>query len=143
MTGADVVLISCVKSKQNQPAKAKNLYVSDLFAKERAYAERSGRPWYILSAEHGLVDPEQVLAPYEAYLPAMPASYRRSWGNTVITQLEAVLGDLQGLVLEIHAGRQYVRPIQDGLLQRGAKVLLPLDGLRFGARLRWYNEVGH
>jgi hypothetical protein len=142
MTAADVVLISCVKSKQNKPAKAKDLYISDLFAKERAYAERSGRPWFILSAEHGLVDPEQVLAPYEAYLPAMPASYRRSWGNTVITQLETVLGSLRGLTLEIHAGRPYVRSIQDGLLQRGANVLLPLDGLRFGTRLRWYNEVG-
>lgn len=70
----DVVLISCVKTKLEVPAAAKDLYVSPLFLKERRYAESSGRPWFILSAEHGLVGPEEWLAPYERYLPDTPQS---------------------------------------------------------------------
>lgn len=55
-------------------------YSSDLFHKERAFAERSRLSWYILSAEHGLVFPEQWLAPYERYLPDESATYRKAWG---------------------------------------------------------------
>ncbi len=64
-----MVLIGCVKTKLGHGAPAKDLYVSDYFAKMRAYAEASGRPWFILSAEHGLVSPEEWLEPYERYLP--------------------------------------------------------------------------
>ena len=77
----DLVLISCVSKKQGEPAIAKDLYISDLFHKERAYAERSGVPWYILSGEHGLVHPERVLAPYDCYLSKKPTAYRKAWGR--------------------------------------------------------------
>jgi hypothetical protein len=51
----DVVLVTCVKSKRSRPAAAKELYISPLFQKQRAYVEQTGLPWFILSAEHGLV----------------------------------------------------------------------------------------
>lgn len=50
-TTADIVLVSCVKSKRPAASAAKDLYISALFTKEREYAERSGVPWYILSAK--------------------------------------------------------------------------------------------
>ena len=60
--------MACVKSKGTRLAAAKDLYISALFRKERAYAECAGVPWFILSAEHGLVEPDEWLAPYERYL---------------------------------------------------------------------------
>jgi len=63
-----IVLVACVKSKGTRPAAAKDLYISALFRKERAYAECAGVPSFILSAEHGLVAPDEWLAPYERYL---------------------------------------------------------------------------
>jgi hypothetical protein len=63
-----IVLVACVKSKETRPAAAKDLYISALFRKERAYADCAGVPWFILSAEHGLVAPDEWLAPYERYL---------------------------------------------------------------------------
>ncbi len=56
-SSADVVLVGCVKSKRSHGAPAEDLYTSDYFAKMRAYAEHTGRPWFILSAEHGLKRP--------------------------------------------------------------------------------------
>src|SRR4051794_26824145 len=47
---ADVVLIGCVKTKQDHGAPARSLYVSDYFSKMRAHAEATGLPWFILSA---------------------------------------------------------------------------------------------
>jgi hypothetical protein len=74
-----VALVSCVKSKQNQPAPAKDLYTSPLFRNLRKYAEDNTDRWYILSAEHGLVDPDQILAPYEKTLNNARKDERLAW----------------------------------------------------------------
>src|SRR5680860_82227 len=85
---ASLLLVACVKAKAAAPAAARDLYVSPLFRKERDYAERSGVPWFILSAEHGLVAPDEWLAPYERYLPDTPRSFRSAWGHWVAERLE-------------------------------------------------------
>lgn len=135
---ADVVLVGCVKTKLSHGAPAKELYVSDYFAKMRTYAEASGRPWFILSAEHGLVSPDEWLEPYERYLPDTSRDYRRAWGMKVAQQLEQAVGSLSSLVVDIHAGAAYVESVEEALTPRGAQVLDQLSGLSFGRRLSWY-----
>jgi len=134
----DVVLIGCVKSKLGHGATAKDLYVSDYFVKMRGYAEATGLPWFILSAEHGLVSPEAWLEPYERYLPDTPREYRRAWGERVVAQLRQAVGPLNGLLLDIHAGVPYVEAVEDALRGSGAHVVDQLRGLSFGRRLSWY-----
>jgi hypothetical protein len=127
-----------VKSKRTFAAAAKDLYTSALFTKERAYAERTGVPWYILSAKYGLVRPDESIEPYEMYLPETAPSYRRAWGARVIEQLGNCEGPLQGKVIEIHAGAAYLEALRSGLTKLGALVTEPLEGLRLGERLAWY-----
>ena len=107
-----IVLVACVKSKGTRPAAAKDLYTSALFRKERAYAERAGVPWFILSAEHGLVAPDEWLAPYERYLADTTASYRLAWGGWVAARLDLLAGPLSDKVVEIHAGSTYLDVIR-------------------------------
>jgi hypothetical protein len=76
-----VLLVSCGKAKVEQPSAARDLYTSPRFRKARAYAEANEDAWFILSAEHGLVAPDEWLGPYERYLPDTPPSYRRAWGE--------------------------------------------------------------
>ncbi|GAB3488264.1 DUF6884 domain-containing protein [Flexivirga lutea] len=142
---ADVVLVGCVKTKLDHGAPAKDLYVSDYFAKMRNYAEASGRPWFILSAEHGLISPDEWLEPYERYLPDTSREYRTAWGEKVAQQLEQAVGSLPGLLVDIHAGAAYVESVEEALTPRGAHVLDQLRGLSFGRRLSWYlqhNGIG-
>lgn len=139
---ADVVLVGCVKTKLAHGAPSRELYVSDYFAKMRSYAEATGLPWFILSAEHGLVAPDQWLDPYERYLPDTSREYRRSWGLRVASALEQELGPLAGVVFDIHAGKAYVESVGEALSQRGALVLDLLEGLSFGRRLSWYLQHG-
>ncbi len=61
----DAMLVGCVATKAPAPAPAKDLYRSQLFTRRRAYAEASGKPWFILSALHGLVQPDEVTEPYD------------------------------------------------------------------------------
>ncbi|WP_006244492.1 DUF6884 domain-containing protein [Mycolicibacterium tusciae] len=140
-SSTDIVLVTCVKSKLNRPAAAKDLYISALFKKQRAYAEMLGVPWFILSAEHGLVAPNEWLAPYERYLPDTPASYRAAWGLWVASRLELLAGTLQDKVIEIHAGSTYLDAVRPELEKRGARVVNPLEGLKMGPRLGWYGDT--
>ncbi len=140
-----VVLVACAKSKLSAPAPAKDLYRSPRFRKARAYAERLGDPWFILSAEHGLVAPDEWLAPYERYLPDTSREYRRAWGDWVVVRLDLLLGGLAETVVELHAGESYVQPIIAGLERLGAVVERPLQGLTSGRWQGWYdahNSVG-
>lgn len=130
-----------MKAKAPSPRAARDLYVSPLFVRERAYTEALGVPWFILSAEHGLVAPDEWLAPYERYLPDTPASYQEVWGRWVVERLALLAGDLHGRVIEVHASGDYVRAIEGPLRNRGAVVLEPLQGLRPGERLAWYDAA--
>ncbi|OBF98655.1 hypothetical protein A5790_02675 [Mycobacterium sp. 852002-51152_SCH6134967] len=138
---ADIILVTCVKTKAPRPSTAKNLYTSPLFKKQRAYAEKASVPWFILSAEHGLVAPDEWLAPYERYLPETPASYRKAWGIWVAARLELLAGPLQDKIIEIHAGSAYLDVVRPELENRGAHVVDPLDGLQMGPRLAWYGNT--
>jgi hypothetical protein len=138
MTASDLLLVTCVKEKAATPSAAKDLYTSALFRKERAYAEQSGLPWYILSAEHGLVAPDEWLAPYERYLPETPRPYREAWGRWVIARLTLLEGDLRGRRVEIHASEEYINWLRPHLASLGAEVHEPLKGLAQGERLAWY-----
>lgn len=136
-----LLLVACVKEKLSVPAAARDLYVSPLFRKEREYAERSGLPWFILSAEHGLVAPDEWLAPYERYLPDTPSSFRRAWGMWVVERLTLLTGSLSGRTIEIHAGSTYVDALRGPLATKGASPYEPLAGLGMGQRLAWYGAV--
>ena len=61
-------LVSCVKTKCSTRASAKDLYVSPWFRKARAFVEKTGDPWRILSAEYGLLHPDEEVRPYERTL---------------------------------------------------------------------------
>ena len=83
-----VYLVSCVGMKRAEPAPARELYISPWFKGVRELVERSGLPWFILSAEHGLVSPNEILAPYERTLNTMGKEERRAWARRVQAQME-------------------------------------------------------
>lgn len=137
----DIVLVTCVKSKLNHAAPAKDLYTSPLFRKQRRYAEATGVPWFILSAKCGLVAPDEVIEPYELYLATTSTSYRRDWGTNAVRRLVSTVGPLKGHVIEVHASAAYAAAIRRGLLAAGAELVEPLAGLTLGQRLAWYNDT--
>lgn len=142
----DIVLIGCAKTKRPVAAEARDLYTSDYFLKMRRYAETSGVPWYILSAKHGLVAPNDWVEPYDLYLPDTSRDYRRTWAQKVGEQLEHAAGSLSGKLVEVHAGSAYVDAIGPVLRALGADLQDRLEGLSIGRRLSWYlqheNQAG-
>lgn len=131
-------LVGCVKTKRSEPAPAQDLYISDLFKKRRAYVQSLGGRWFILSAQHGLVAPDDVLDPYDMALKEQAAQYRAHWGRQVVEALLERLGPLEGRQFEVHAGAAYVDALRQPLTAAGGRLLLPLAGLGQGQQLSWY-----
>lgn len=132
-------LVGCVKSKLAVPAPACELYTSPLFKGRRAAVQRSCDRWFILSAAHGLVPPDQVLEPYDVTLTMMDREQRRRWAQQVLAQFGETAGGLAGQTFEVHAGSAYAdRGLVEGLRAAGATVELPVAGLTFGQQLAWY-----
>jgi hypothetical protein len=125
-----VVLISCVKSKRDGPAKAKDLYCSTLFRAERAYAEKFADAWYILSAEHHLLDPEKTIVRYEKTLNDAKATERRDWSNQVFASLQSCTSPDDEII--IVAGEKYCQYLVPLIEKRGNRVLRPTKGYSMG-----------
>lgn len=132
-------LVGCVMEKRTSPAPAKDLYTSPLFVGRRKAVEGSCDRWFVLSALHGLVDPEEQLEPYDRTLNSLGRAERRLWSTRVLDALEEELGLLRGHHFELHAGATYLDfGLQDGLIERGATVSWPTRGLPMGKQLQYY-----
>lgn len=134
-------LVGCVKEKRSAPAAAGDLYTSALFRGRRRFVERSCDRWYILSALHGLVDPEATLEPYDVTLVGAGRQTKRDWAARVLHQIDSQLGSVFGVVIEVHAGADYRDwGLVDGLRARGAMVSAPTEGLTQGRQLAFYAQ---
>ena len=135
-----VGLVGCVKSKLSRPAPAQELYTSALFEGRRRWVEQTCDRWFILSALHGLVSPDEVLEPYDQALSSASSRARLAWSDQVLHQLRDTLGqDMQGLYFEIHAGSPYRdHGLIAGLTAGGSTVTVPAAGLSLGQQLAFY-----
>jgi cytoplasmic iron level regulating protein YaaA (DUF328/UPF0246 family) len=136
---AIVALVSCTKAKRSAPSEARDLYISPLFRGMRSYAERNAERWYILSAEHGVLEPNQIVAPYERTLNTMSKAERLIWWQRVEKRLEVLVShDAEVIVL---AGERYRELLVPFLKGRGCRVDVPLRGLTLGRQLAWLNSA--
>jgi hypothetical protein len=136
--GGRVFLVSCVSQKRQEPCTARDLYISNIFCKARQYAEDSGCPWFILSAQYGLVAPSEVIAPYERTLNTMGIADRRAWSDRVAQQLDAAVPNMKRVVFL--AGERYRQFLTQYLTKRGIEVFVPMEGLRIGQQLSWLSK---
>lgn len=137
----EIGLVSCVKSKRTEPATPKNLYTSDYFDKMRSYAERHHDDWFILSAKHGLVDPDgDPISPYDLTLRDATTGEKRAWAKDVREGLKQrnLLED--GVTLVIHAGKDYYGELLTLLEEDAVSVEIPTEGLGIGEKKAWYKE---
>ena len=100
-------LIGCCKQKLAVPAPAQDLYLSLLFKKARAYAETHCDQWAILSAEHHLVLPTQVIAPYDRCLDRLTVGQRRGWQAMTCMKLRDQWPDYAQHTFVVVAGEHY------------------------------------
>jgi hypothetical protein len=132
-----IVLVGCAAHKRCTAGTAADLYMSQLFRSARAWAERHGDAWYILSARHGLLAPETLVEPYEQHIASLDRAQRRGWARQVADRLQQLHPGIFGCQVTVLAGRLYVEPLQDIF---GELLELPLAGRAIGQRLAWFKR---
>jgi hypothetical protein len=137
----EIGLVSCVKSKRDEPATPKELYTSDYFQKMRAYSEQHHDNWWILSAKHGLLDPDgDPIEPYDETLSGARKARKREWAEKVAEQLEdeGLLSD--DITLVLHAGKDYYGELLPLIEDTEVSIEIPTEGLYIGEKLAWYKQ---
>lgn len=121
-----ITLISCTNAKRDREAPARMLYdESTYFCKMRAWAQSRDDAWYILSAKHGLVHPDEPIAPYDET-------------GLSLNQSETVaetLSDRGVSRVYICAGAAYLAPLEPALEAYDIDVINPFAGLQIGERM--------
>lgn len=126
-----VGLVSCSKAKLKKAAPARDLYSpSFVFSRSARYVESRCDEWFVLSAKHGLVEPDTVLEPYDDTLAGAPKKVREAWASRVRAEL-ANRFDGQRVKYILMAGSSYAGAVA------GLDVEEPLRGLGTGHRRKW------
>jgi cytoplasmic iron level regulating protein YaaA (DUF328/UPF0246 family) len=133
-----ICLVSCVWPQRATPAPARELYRSNWFLKARACADSVGSCWFILSAEYGLVHPDEMIEPYEMTLNTVGVAERRNWSRRVQQQMDERMPDARRIV--VLAGQRYREFLMDYLGRRAATVHVPMAGMRNGQQLSWLGK---
>jgi len=130
-----IALIACAASKLSHRAPAADLYTSQLFRKSQAFARQTCNRWFILSAKHYLLRPEEIVAPYNKTLNTMLRASRETWAGEVFAQLHPSLHS--GDRITMLAGNRYREFLLPLLQREGYAVQVPLEGMRIGEQLQW------
>lgn len=128
-------LVSCVSTKRAVRSRARDLYISPWFEKARKYVEANGDRWFILSAEHGLLHPDEEVEPYEKTLNEMNPTQRREWADRVLAKLRPLLMDVERVV--VLAGERYREFLISELEALCPVIDIPMAGLGIGEQLSW------
>lgn len=168
-----IILIGCCGQKEyrSNPKRGgrvypDELYVSPLFKKRVAYAERHDYPWYVISAGMGLWcsrlerNPRQFdrefddeVKPYDKTVKDFDSAHRAAWSLGIASQLidelwepwETNEADVwiqpKDMTIEIHAGGDYAEPLASILRLVGVNVELPCKGLSIGKQLALYGQL--
>jgi len=84
-----IVLVTCVKPKNNYKCAAKNLYQGDLFKQLMDFAKaKNPTKIFILSGKHHLLDLDTEIEPYDVNLNKVSEEELKDWSVKVLEQLK-------------------------------------------------------
>ena len=133
-----IAIISCSKTKRAGVHKAQDLYTSLRFNLSWEYANKHFDCVYILSAKHGLLDPETRIRDYNFSMAEMSAEERRSWSRRVAVTLEEYTSPSDEL--SFFCGIPYREHVIALLTEKGFSCESPLRGLPFGRQTQWLQK---
>ena len=134
----DFVLISCSKSKLTVRAPARDLYTGQLFKRAVSWAERHDLPWFVVSALHELLTPDQEVSPYNYTIKDLRQRERKQWAHQLVGQLTRYAGPHSHAILLLP--EPYRRFIEPELFSEKITYETPLAGMGIGRQMKWLAE---
>lgn len=131
------VLIACSKSKLPERAPARDLYTGPLFQKARLWAERRNLQWFIVSALHGLLKPDQLVDPYNYTIKDFRGQREiEQWARRVVNcELTRYVAKRSHAFLIMPL--LYRRYIESELFQNLVTYENPVEHMGIGQQMQW------
>ena len=132
-----IVIINCGKVKRNIVTTANNMYIGKLFQKSYNYA-KSLNPdkIFILSAKYGLLEENEVIAPYDMTLKGKSIKEVKEWSNMVLNQFKEKNIDINTDEFVFLTSKSYIKYI----LPYVKNYIYPIEHLRVGFRMKFFTE---
>lgn len=134
-----IALVSCVASKGASTLRAEELYQSNWFRHARALARSAFDSWFILSAKHGLLNPSQVIAPYDLALRDLDDEESKVWAALVADKLSKTIGRPSEVMLL--AGSDYRSKLAPLLEALGHTTVAPMSRMGIGSQIAWLKHM--
>jgi cytoplasmic iron level regulating protein YaaA (DUF328/UPF0246 family) len=106
----NVGLVSCCKEKLPCATRALWLYTNRRFWLATQYAENYCDAWVILSGKHGIVNPEDIIEPYDFDLRKQKKAYIKKWATRVNRGLKK---KFPGAFFMVMASGPYLEAVKD------------------------------
>lgn len=120
-----VAIVGCGKAKRDFRSKARNLYTSNYATKKRDFAEVVADDWFVLSAKHGLVEPDRRIDPYDVTADDVdPAEFNQMVSDQAERHAD-VFADADRVV--VLAGSTYIDAVDGFLASLSCPVEYPFD----------------
>jgi len=141
-----IAFVGCTKKKQPYPCRAGTMYrPSTLFSKLCDYIGTNDPvdALFILSAKHGLLDPETTIEPYNETLNEKSVTELQEWSRNVVRDLEMFITERRleddDVTLKFYCGERYRRFVISSMEVRYPhwKIEIPMKGLGIGQQLRY------
>jgi len=134
-----ICIIACANKKNDYETSAEGLYNSPLFKKSKEFAKNHFDTWYIISAKYGLIEPKDVIHPYNQTLKNMNIIEREKWAKLVHTEIikRVKINDSITLI----AGKYYREFLIKHLERSGYKINVLFPNLSIGKQLSILNRI--
>jgi hypothetical protein len=118
---SDAIVLGSVGQRLAVPAPARDAFRDLAFQRARRDAEQSGSRWFVLSAEHGLLEPQEWMSPDERAMTDIEPRHRAAWATWVVARLETLVGELPGQLVQVEAPGSIAEPVVAALRAAGAE----------------------
>lgn len=133
-----VALVACGRAKQATPAQAQHMYNSREWVNVWTVATMTTDVQFIMSAQHGLLKPTDVIEPYNYALADVGRSTRRAWATDLCAALAHALPKGTQHV-HVHApAAYYAYGLSDWLTTNNYPHTTHAQGLKRGWRRSYY-----
>lgn len=139
MSPSLLIIVPCGQAKiwkrepNHGPAKAKNAYIGAPFKVNKAFAEKFGDRWIILSAKYGFIDPNFIVRENYNVTFKKPSTNPVSM-KTLKKQLREK--NLYGYDIVVSLGGKDYSKIVREVFRNMSKVAVPTEGLPIGKAMK-------
>ncbi len=156
-SSATIALIGCGKKKRTFACPARELYIGPLFTAAREWAEANADAYWIASAKHLILAPDQVIEPYDLSMRDLDAETRRTRARQIQLHFRSRWIDFctfeknaRGFIVAKTRPRVVLLASRDYLLgfyewrerhRDSFAFEMPLEGMGIGQQLAWLRQT--